>query len=100
MTLALALGFILLMTKTIAMNEGLQIGEVAKRAGLRIDTLRYYEKVKLLPRPGVRREGFDSLLLNTLTESASLNRLRSWDSHLMRLETYLATGGTQESARL
>ncbi|GEM_PF-4057297 len=33
------------------MDSGLQIGEVAKRAGVSIDTLRYYEKVKLLPRP-------------------------------------------------
>lgn len=37
------------------MNAGLQIGEVAKRAGVSIDTLRYYEKVKLLPRPSSRR---------------------------------------------
>ena len=40
------------------MNEGLQIGEVAKRAGVSIDTLRYYEKVKLLPRAGRSTGGF------------------------------------------
>ena len=33
------------------MGSGLQIGEVAKRAGVSIDTLRYYEKMRLLPRP-------------------------------------------------
>ena len=55
--------------KHIAMNEGLQIGEIAKRAGVSIDTLRYYEKVKLLPRAGrywrlcESERGSDSTLL-------------------------------------
>jgi len=40
------------------MDGGLQIGEVAKRAGVSIDTLRYYEKVKLLPRPARSSGGF------------------------------------------
>jgi MerR family mercuric resistance operon transcriptional regulator len=40
------------------MNDGLQIGEVAKKAGVSIDTLRYYEKVKLLPRAGRSTGGF------------------------------------------
>jgi DNA-binding transcriptional MerR regulator len=31
------------------MNRGLQIGEVAKKAGVSVDTVRYYERLKLLP---------------------------------------------------
>jgi MerR family mercuric resistance operon transcriptional regulator len=31
------------------MNQGIQIGEVAKRAGVSVDTVRYYERRKLLP---------------------------------------------------
>jgi hypothetical protein len=40
------------------MNQRLQIGEVAKRAGVSIDTLCYYEKVKLLARASRSTCGF------------------------------------------
>ncbi len=40
------------------MDTELRIGEVAKRAGVTIDTLRYYEKVKLLPTPTRSSGGF------------------------------------------
>ena len=36
----------------------LRIGEIAKRAGVSIDTLRYYERLKLLPRPRRSSGGF------------------------------------------
>lgn len=35
-----------------------QIGEVAKRSGFSIDTIRYYERLKLLDRPGRSPGGF------------------------------------------
>ena len=40
------------------MDSELQIGEVARRAGVSIDTLRYYERPKLLPRPRRSSGGF------------------------------------------
>jgi DNA-binding transcriptional MerR regulator len=40
------------------MDTGLRIGEVAKRAGVSIDTLRYYERLKLLPRSRRSSGGF------------------------------------------
>ncbi len=40
------------------MSEELRIGEVAKRAGVSIDTLRYYERLRLLPRSKRSSGGF------------------------------------------
>ena len=40
------------------MNNGLQIGEVAKRAGVSIDTLRYYERNSLILKPARSSNGY------------------------------------------
>lgn len=40
------------------MEFGLRIGEVAKRAGVSIDTVRYYERQRLLPRARRTQGGF------------------------------------------
>ena len=39
-------------------HSGLQIGEVAERAGVSIDTVRYYERRRLLPRAARTGGGF------------------------------------------
>ncbi|NOG99779.1 MAG: heavy metal-responsive transcriptional regulator [Ignavibacteriae bacterium] len=31
--------------------ENLKVGEIAKKVGVNIETLRYYEKIKLMPKP-------------------------------------------------
>ncbi|MHB1544023.1 MAG: MerR family transcriptional regulator [Gammaproteobacteria bacterium] len=36
----------------------LKIGEVAKRTGVRVDTIRYYERAGLLPEPARRPSGY------------------------------------------
>ncbi|MEO7323574.1 MAG: MerR family transcriptional regulator, partial [Dokdonella sp.] len=38
--------------------SGFTIGEIAKRAGVGIDTVRYYERSDLLPRPTRRASGY------------------------------------------
>jgi MerR family mercuric resistance operon transcriptional regulator len=38
--------------------DTLKIGEVAKRAGVRVDTVRFYERRGLLPRPARRPSGY------------------------------------------
>ena len=40
------------------MDTELRIGEVARRSGVSIDTLRYYERVRLLPRSRRSSGGF------------------------------------------
>ena len=48
----------MLLLPNTPMKGGLRIGEVARRAGVSIDTLRYYEKVRLLPRTSRSSGGF------------------------------------------
>jgi DNA-binding transcriptional MerR regulator len=38
--------------------DGLKIGDVASAAGVSRDTIRYYERLRLLPRPGRTRSGY------------------------------------------
>lgn len=39
-------------------RDGFFIGELAKQAGVTVDTIRYYEKIGLLPRPQRRMSGY------------------------------------------
>lgn len=40
------------------MNATLSIGQVAKRAGVNIETIRFYERKKLIPDPPRRQSGY------------------------------------------
>jgi MerR family mercuric resistance operon transcriptional regulator len=40
------------------MSQNLRIGEVAARSGCHIETIRYYERIGLLPRPSRSRSGY------------------------------------------
>jgi DNA-binding transcriptional MerR regulator len=40
------------------MTETLKIGDVAKRAGVTVDTVRFYERRRVLPAPARRRSGY------------------------------------------
>ena len=50
--------------------QGLLIGEISRRAGVNIETIRYYERIEVMPRPK-RSEGdqrlYNELQLNRLT---------------------------------
>src|SRR5262249_57066817 len=48
------------------MKEGIFIGELAKQAGVTIDTIRYYEKFKLLPKPIRTQAGYRVYTATTL----------------------------------
>lgn len=52
------------------MNEALKIGEVAKRAGVGIDTVRFYERRGILPEPQRRASGY------RIYTSAAIDRIR------------------------
>ena len=49
---------------------GFTIGEIAKRAGVGIDTVRYYERSDLLPAPTRRASGYREY------EASDVRRLR------------------------
>lgn len=82
------------------MNGGLQIGEVAKRAGVSIDTLRYYEKVKLLPRPGRSSGGFRLFGPEHIERVRFIKQAQELGFSLEEIKGLLATGGAEECRKV
>ena len=82
------------------MNDGLQIGEVAKRAGVSIDTLRYYEKVKLLPRAGRSTGGFRLFSAEHVERVQFIKQAQELGFSLDEIRDLLATGGTEECRKV
>lgn len=82
------------------MNEGLHIGEVAKRAGVSIDTLRYYEKVKLLPRAGRSTGGFRLFAAEHVERVRFIKHAQELGFSLDEIRDLLATGGTEECRKV
>ncbi|HZE72021.1 MAG TPA: heavy metal-responsive transcriptional regulator [Pyrinomonadaceae bacterium] len=82
------------------MNGGLQIGEVAKRAGVSIDTLRYYEKVRLLPRPARTSGGFRLFAPEHIERVRFIKQAQELGLTLDEIKGLLATGGAEECRRV
>ena len=82
------------------MNGGLQIGEVAKRAGVSIDTLRYYEKVKLLQKPARSSGGFRLFAPEHIDRVRFIKQAQELGLSLEEIKRLLATGGAEECRRV
>jgi len=96
LTLDLALG-----CKLAFVNGSvLQIGEVAARAGVSIDTVRYYEKRRLLPR-ALRTEGGFRLFAPEAVERVQfIKQAQDMGLSLEEIGQLLATGGADECQRM
>ena len=82
------------------MDSGLQIGEVAKRAGVSIDTLRYYERVKLLPRPRRSAGGFRLFAPEHIERVRFIKQAQELGFSLEEIKGLLATGGAEECRKV
>jgi MerR family mercuric resistance operon transcriptional regulator len=82
------------------MDGGLQIGEVAKRAGVSIDTLRYYERVKLLPRPARTSGGFRLFKPEHIERIRFIKQAQDLGFSLEEIRGLLATGGAAECRKV
>lgn len=82
------------------MDGELQIGELAKRAGVSIDTLRYYEKVKLLPRPARSSGGFRLFVPEHIERVRFIRQAQELGFSLDEIRGLLATGGAEECRRV
>ena len=82
------------------MNGGFQIGEVANRAGVSIDTLRYYEKVKLLPRPARSSGGFRLFGPEHIERVLFIKQAQELGFPLEEIKGLLATGGAEECRKV
>ncbi len=78
------------------MDTELRIGEVAKRSDVSIDTLRYYERLKLLP-PTRRSSGFFRLFTVEHIERVQfIKQAQDLGFSLEEIKGLLATGGADE----
>lgn len=72
----------------------MRIGELAQQAGIKVDTVRHYEKVGLLPSPPRLANGYRSYNLSHLERLAFIRHCRSLDmsledvARLLALETH------------
>ena len=56
--------------------RGMKIGEAARRAGVQVDTVRFYERRGLLPRPARRASGYRDLSEAAVERIALVKRLQ------------------------
>ena len=74
------------------MDTELRIGEVAKRAGVSIDTLRYYERLRLLPRPKRSSGGFRLFANEDIKRVQFIKQAQELGFSLDEVRGLLATG--------
>jgi len=82
------------------MNTELRIGEIAKRAGVSIDTLRYYERLKLLPRPRRSSGGFRLFAPEHIERVKFIKQAQDLGFSLTEIRELLVTGGADECRKV
>lgn len=81
-------------------SETLHIGEVAARSGVSIDTVRYYERRKLLPRASRTGGGFRLFAAETVARVQFIKQAQDLGFSLDEIGGLLTTGGAQECKRV
>lgn len=71
------------------MNIGLKIGELASRTGCSVETVRYYEREKLLPAPGRTEGNYRLYDEEHVARLSFIRRCRSLDMTLDEIRTLL-----------
>ena len=99
LTLDLAPGSILKLRSAMEETE-LRIGEVAARTGVSIDTLRYYEKRRLLGRARRSAGGFRLFDNNAVERVLFIKQAQELGFSLVEIGELLATGGADECRKV
>ena len=87
-------------TLLIAMDLELRIGEVARRSGVSIDTLRYYERLQLLPRTARSSGGFRLFTPEHVLRVQFIKQAQDLGFSLDEIKGLLATGGAAECRKV
>ncbi|MFN2494232.1 MAG: MerR family transcriptional regulator, partial [Pyrinomonadaceae bacterium] len=82
------------------MNSEIQIGEVAKRSGVSIDTLRYYERLRLLPPTRRSAGGFRLYAPEHVERVQFIKQAQELGFSLDEIKGLLATGGADECRKV
>ena len=82
------------------MDSELRIGEVARRSGVSIDTLRYYERLRLLPRTRRSSGGFRLFAPEHVVRVQFIKQAQDLGFSLEEIKGLLATGGAEECRKV
>jgi MerR family transcriptional regulator, mercuric resistance operon regulatory protein len=83
------------------MTEGdMRIGEVAQRSGVSIDTLRYYEKLKLLARPSRSTGGFRVFTSQHVAQVRFIKQAQELGFSLNEIRGLIVSGGADECRKV
>jgi MerR family mercuric resistance operon transcriptional regulator len=81
-------------------RSGLRIGQVATRAGVSVDTIRYYEKRSLLPRAPRSEGGFRLFAVETIERVQFIKQAQEMGFSLDQIATLLTGGGAGECRKV
>jgi len=81
-------------------RSALRIGEVAASASVSVDTVRYYERMKLLPRARRTSGNFRVFGVDSIERVQFIKQAQDLGFSLDEIRGVLATGGAQECQRV
>jgi len=81
-------------------SSAFRIGEVALRAGVSIDAVRYYERRRLLPAAPRTEGGFRLFTPDTVERVRFIKRAQELGFSLDEISELIATGGARECKRV
>src|SRR5688572_12382044 len=100
LTLELAPGSILARRFHSMDRTAVRIGEVASGAGVSVDTVRYYERLKLLPRASRSSGNFRLFAPESIERVRFIKQAQDLGLSLEEIKGLLATGGADECRRV
>jgi len=100
LTLELTQGSIFVARVVDVQQSELRIGEVATRAGVSIDAVRYYERLKLMPRARRTSGGFRLFGPESIERVQFIKQAQELGLTLDEIKGLLATGGADECRRV
>jgi MerR family mercuric resistance operon transcriptional regulator len=83
---------------TVSRSENLPIGELSRRSGVNIETIRYYERIKMLPAPARTTSGRRIYGLHEARILAFIRRSRELGFSLDDIRTLLRLGGPDKAS--
>ncbi|QQS34184.1 MAG: heavy metal-responsive transcriptional regulator [Acidobacteriota bacterium] len=77
-------------------NSSLQIGEIAARSGVSVDTVRYYERLKLVPPAPRSSSGYRIFSTKAIEQIRFIKQAQELGFSLDEIKGLLTTGGAKE----
>ena len=81
-------------------NTALQIGEIANRSGVSVDTVRYYERLKILPSAPRTSSGYRVFSAKAVEQIKFIKQAQELGFSLDEIKKLLASGGAEECERV